>query len=192
MSTRPKLLFLAGSARRESLNKRLALAACNLANQADATFIDLADFDMPIYNGDWEAEYGIPEKAIALKQHFIDCDGFFIASPEYNSSFSALLKNCLDWISRPHQENEAPLSAFKGKVAALAAASPGGLGGLRGLVPLRMLLGNIGVLVLPQQLAVGQATKALNDNNEVTDEKQQTQLKQLVTALVTESQRATG
>ena len=139
------ILFLAGSARKESINKKLARLAATMAEAtgADVTLIDLKDYDMPIYNGDLEQENGLPENAKKLKKIFIEHDGFFIASPEYNSSYSALLKNTIDWLSRPHKENELPLTAYKGKVAALGATSPGALGGLRGLVALRMLLGKI-------------------------------------------------
>jgi len=152
-----KLIFLAGSTRKASTNRILAKAAHSIATRLDceARFIDLADYDMPLYNGDYEEEHSLPKAAIELKQHFVDCDGFLIASPEYNSSFSPVLKNSLDWISRRHQENEPGLAAFKGKVAALTAASPGGYGGLRGLVPLRMMLSSVGVTVVPNQLAVG-------------------------------------
>jgi len=138
-----KLLFFAGSARKDSLNKKLAALAGELASEkgADVTIIDLKDFPMPLYDGDLEEEEGLPENAKRLKKLFIEQDGFFIASPEYNSSFSSLLKNTLDWISRPHEENEASLSAYRGKVAALGAVSPGALGGLRGLVPLRRTSG---------------------------------------------------
>lgn len=152
-----KLLFFAGSARKESMNKKLAKLAADMAQEAGAqvTHIDLKDFEMPLYDGDVEAQNGIPENAKKLKQLFVEHDGFFIASPEYNSSMPPLLKNTLDWISRPHEENEASLIAFTGKIAALGAVSPGRLGGLRGLVSLRMMLGNIGVTVVPSQVAVG-------------------------------------
>jgi len=90
--------MFAGSARKASTNKQLAASAASTAEKAGAkvTLIDLADFDMPIYNGDIEAATGLPENAKRLKQLFVEHDGFFIASPEYNSSFSAVLKNALD------------------------------------------------------------------------------------------------
>lgn len=168
-----KVLFLAGSARKDSLNKKLAKQAAEMAGEiggAEITFIDLKDFPMPIYDGDLEADSGLPENAIKLKQLFIEHDGFFIASPEYNSSISALLKNSLDWISRPHEKNETPLVAFSGKVAAISAASPGGFGGLRGLVPLRMVLGNIGVVVLPAQLAIANANDVFDADGKLTSD----------------------
>lgn len=185
-----KLLFLAGSARKDSLNKKLAKAAADMAKAkgATATYIDLADFDMPIYDGDIEATSGLPENAKRLKKLFQDHDGFFIASPEYNSSFSSLLKNALDWISRPHEENEAGLSAFKGKVAALGAVSPGALGGLRGLVPLRMMLGNIAVHIIPSQIAVGSGMNAFDDHG-LVDDKNVKMLDGVITEFVTTTQK---
>lgn len=181
-----KILFLAGSARKDSLNKKLAKSAFELASElgASATFVDLKDFPMPIYDGDLETEQGMPEKAIELKTIFIEHDGLFIASPEYNSSFSPLLKNTLDWISRPSQENEPPLSAYRGKTAAIAAASPGGLGGMRGLVPLRMMLNNISVNVIPDQLAVTNAFDSFDENGSLINERQFASLKGIIARLI--------
>ena len=180
-----KLIFLSGSARKDSMNKKLAKLASEFAKEfgADAKFIDLKDFEMPIYDGDLEAEKGLPENAKKLKAEFTNCHGFFIASPEYNSSFSPLLKNALDWISRASEKGESPLIAYKGKVAALAAASPGGYGGLRGLVPLRMMLGNIGVHVLPDQVAIASAHAAFDESGKLKDEKTANMLKGLVKSL---------
>lgn len=181
-----KLLFLAGSARKDSINKKLAKLAAEIAQDAGAqvTYIDLKDFEMPLYDGDFEQDNGIPDNAKKLKQLFAQHDGFFIASPEYNGSMSALLKNSLDWISRPHEENEAPLIAFRGKVAALGAVSPGGLGGLRGLVPLRMMLGNIGVTVVPSQVAVSSGFQAFDEDGQLSDDNQARMLKATVDEFV--------
>lgn len=168
-----KLLFFAGSTRRGSLNQKLARKAAKLAEQkgVDVSVVDLKDFQMPLYDGDLEAEKGLPGNAIKLKKLFVEHDGFYIASPEYNSSFSALLKNSLDWISRPHEKDETPLSAYGGKIAAIGAISPGALGGLRGLVPLRMMLGNIGVHVVPNQVAIPFGFEAFDDEDELKDER---------------------
>lgn len=181
-----KLLMLAGSARKASTNKQLAALAARTAKDAGAqvTLIDLADFDMPIYNGDIEAEIGLPENAKRLKQLFVEHDGFFIASPEYNSSISAVLKNALDWISRPHTENEPGLWAFTGKVAAIGSVTPGALGGLRGLVPLRMMLGNIGVTVVPSQVAVSDGFNAFDDDGALVAEMPAGMLKTTISQLV--------
>jgi chromate reductase len=177
-----KLLFFAGSARRDSTNKKLASLAATLAKGSgvEITLLDLKDFEMPLYDGDLESEMGLPENAIRLKQIFTDHDGFFIASPEYNSSISPLLKNALDWISRPHEANEPSLSAYSGKVAALGSVAPGALGGLRGLVPLRMMLGNIGVTVVPRQVANYNGFDAFDGNGHLKDEQQTQFLKATV------------
>lgn len=181
-----KLLMFAGSARKASTNKQLATLAARTAEDAGAevTLIDLADFDMPIYDGDIEADTGLPENAKRLKQLFVEHDGFFIASPEYNSSISAVLKNALDWISRPHTENEPGLLAFQGKVAAIGSVAPGALGGLRGLVPLRMMLGNIGVTVVPAQVAVTDGFNAFDEGGALVADMPAGMLKATVTQLV--------
>lgn len=182
-----KLIFLSGSSRKESLNKKLAKIAANLAEDhqdVEAEFIDLADYEMPIYNGDLEDEKGLPENAKKLKQKFIESNGFFIASPEYNSSISSLLKNSLDWISRPSEDGEVPLIAFAGKVAAISSASPGGFGGLRGLVPLRMMLGNIQVTVIPEQVAISAAHKVMDSTGNIEDERTLNMLKNQLSSFV--------
>lgn len=152
-----KLLFLAGSARKDSLNKKLAHHAYGLAVEkgADCIFVDLKNFEMPLYCEDYESEHGMPDNAKKLKKLFHDCDGFLIASPEYNSTFTPLLKNTIDWMSRGGDEQARQWTPYKGKVAAICSTSPGPLGGLRGLTPLRTLLSNIGVHVIPTQVAVG-------------------------------------
>ena len=127
---------------------------------------------MPLFNQDLEKEQGIPEHALKFKKLLVEHDGFLIASPEYNSAFSPLLKNVIDWASRSETENEPPLEAYQAKIAAIMATSPGGLGGIRGLVFLRMLLGNIGVTVIPDQQAIPTAFKAFDDNGALIDEKQ--------------------
>ncbi|NRB17455.1 MAG: NAD(P)H-dependent oxidoreductase [Rhodobacteraceae bacterium] len=167
----PKFLIFAGSARKASTNKQLAALAAGKAKAAgaDVTLIDLKDFEMPLYDGDLEAGGGLPENAKRLKQLFVEHDGLFIASPEYNSSISPLLKNALDWISRPHTVDEPPLWAYNGKVMALGSVAPGALGGLRGLVPLRMMLGNIGVTVVPNQVAISNGFSAFDDAGKLTD-----------------------
>ena len=169
-----KLLFLAGSARKDSINKKLAQTAADMAEKAgaDVTFIDLKDYPLPLYDGDLEDTDGMPENAQKLKALFVESDGFFIASPEYNSGITPLLKNLIDWMSRPHTENEAPLIAYKGKVAALGAATPGGLGGIRALPNLRFILCNIGVHVIPDQIAVSNGFKAFDENGALSDERQ--------------------
>ena len=156
MSEPVKILAFAGSTRRDSWNKKLLHIAIQSARSAGAqvTLIDLKDFPLPLYDGDLEATAGVPENALKLKELFKSHQGLLLACPEYNSSITAVLKNTLDWVSRPVPD-EPPLAAFKGKVVTLISASPGALGGLRGLVHVRAILGNIGCIVLPDQQAVG-------------------------------------
>ena len=170
-----KILAFAGSSRTDSWNKKLVAIAAEGARDAgaDVTLIDLRDFPMPIYDGDLEAEHGLPEHARRFKQLLIENDGLLISSPEYNSGYSALLKNCIDWASRSGEPGEKPLVAYRGKYASLMSASPGRLGGLRGLVSVRMLLGNLGMVVLPDQVAVSGAAGAFGDDGRLLDEKQQ-------------------
>ncbi len=151
-----KILAFSGSSRKESYNQKLVKLAAQGAESAGAavTVVNLADYPMPLYNQDVEAADGLPDKAREFKQLLIDHHGFLMASPEHNSSYSSLLKNAIDWASRSESKDEPPLIAFQGKLAVIMAMSPRALGGLRGLVPLRMLLSNIGVTVLPEQQAI--------------------------------------
>lgn len=169
-----KILAFSGSARKESYNQTLVKIAAHGAEQAAAevNVVNLADFPMPLFNQDLEAEQGMPEPARAFKELMIRHDGFLIASPEYNSAFSPLLKNAIDWASR-REGDEAPLLAFRNKTAVIMAASPGVLGGLRGLVMLRMLLSNLGVIVLPGQVAVANAEQAFGQDGNLLDEARQ-------------------
>jgi NAD(P)H-dependent FMN reductase len=176
----PRILAFAGSTRRDSFNKRLVPIAAKGASDAGAeiTLIDLKDFPLPLFDQDLEAEQGMPDNGTKLKKLFIDHDGLLIASPEYNSSITGVLKNAIDWVSRP-APGEPPLVAFRGKVATLMSASPGALGGLRGLVHLRSILGNIGVVVLPDQVCVARAREAFQPDGSLIDPKQQTSIESL-------------
>lgn len=131
----------------------------------------LLDYPLPVFNQDLEAAQGLPDSAVRLKAELKNHQGFLIACPEYNSSITAALKNAIDWASRPVPD-EAPLACFKGKVAAIMSASPGALGGLRGLVHVRAILGNIHVLVLPDQKAIPNAHEAFDDDGLLKDPKQ--------------------
>lgn len=174
MNNTPKILAFAGSTRTASYNKMLVkIAAAGAENVgAEVTYIDLRDLPMPLFDEDLEATEGIPENVRKFKELMIAHQGLLIASPEYNSSMTAVLKNAIDWASRP-APGEAGLAAFNNKVAAIMSASPGGLGGLRGLVHLRSLLENINVMVIPDQKAISQAFQAFNPDGTLQDSKQQ-------------------
>ena len=177
----PRILAFCGSLRRDSYNQKLAVLAAQGARDAGAevTLIALRDFPLPVFDQDLEAASGMPETAKRLKQLFREHHGLLIASPEYNSSITAALKNAVDWVSRAESDDEPPLVAYSGKSAVLCAASPGALGGLRGLVHVRAILGNIGVMVLPDQVAVSKAHEAFREDGSLVDEKQAAKVKGL-------------
>ena len=174
MSSSVKVLAFAGSLRKDSYNKKLVkLAAAGArAAGAEVTYVDLADLPMPIFNEDLEKSEGMPPNGRKFKELLITHQAMLISSPEYNSSISGALKNAIDWASRP-EPNEPPLVAFAGKVAGLMAASPGALGGLRGLVTVRSILGNIQVLVVPDQVAINTAHEQFNPDGSLKDAKKQ-------------------
>lgn len=150
---------------------KIAATGARLAG-TEVTYVDLRDLPMPLFDEDLEANEGLPENARKFKELMIAHQGLLIASPEYNSSITAVLKNAIDWASRP-QPGEPGLVAFNGKVAAIMSASPGGLGGLRGLAILRSLLENINVMVIPDQKAISKAFEAFNPDGTLKDANQQ-------------------
>jgi NAD(P)H-dependent FMN reductase len=182
----PNLLVLGGSLRAESYNQKLAAIAAGIAREAGAevTLISLRDFRLPLFDEDDEAAEGKSDAAKQLKALFLKADGFIIASPEYNSGITAALKNAIDWVSRADSEDESPLLAFKGKTAAIIAASPSGGGGVRSLAQLRALLLNIRVEVITREVTVPAAYEAFGDDGQLLDAAKQAELKELVTELV--------
>ncbi len=161
-----KILAFAGSNRKESINRKLIKAAADIAQEElklAVTVITLKDYPLPIYDGDEEETDGAPANLAKLKQLIADHDAVLIASPEYNASVTGLLKNTLDWISRPAGEND-PGKVMKEKPVALLSASPGGLGGIRALNHLRAILLNTGTLVIPAQFALSNAHQAFAED----------------------------
>lgn len=172
MSTVVKIAAFSGSSRAGSFNAALlsnAVAAARAAG-AEVTVVDLRALDLPIYDGDLEVADGLPQAALDFKKILRDSDGFLIATPEHNSSYSALLKNAIDWASRSGKGEPAD-SVFLGKTAAILAASPGALGGLRALFALRELLQNMAVTVLARMYGLGNAHAAFDEAGVIKDEK---------------------
>ena len=170
----PKILVFAGSARRDSLNKKLARVAADVSRAAggEVTFLDLDDYPMPVYHGDLEAAEGMPENARKVRELFLAHDALFIASPENNQSISALLKNVIDWLSRDIGDgrgDNSGLAPYRGKVAGILNATPGPYGGVRHLFHLRQVLSGLGVLVLPQQVQLAHADNAFDEAGGLTD-----------------------
>lgn len=170
-----KILAFAGSLRKDSFNKKLVKIAVKGAEEAGAlvTLIDLKDYPLPIYDQDIEDTQGLPANAIKLKELMWANDGFLISCPEYNSSMPAVFKNTIDWASRQAKSDEVYLSCFIDKVVALMGASPGNLGGLRSLVHVRAMFGNIYSIVLPTQKNISGADKAFDVDGNLKDPKAQ-------------------
>lgn len=173
MSTAPRLLAFAGSLRRDSFNRRLihVLAAGAREAGAEVTVIELRDYPLPIYDGDIE-DAGMPEHVRRLQALLATHHGLLMATPEYNGAVPALLKNTLDWISRPTADGGAGTALFDGKPAGIVAASPGALGGLRALIALRDSLAKLGLWVAPAQVAVGRAGEAFDGSGDLADARQ--------------------
>jgi chromate reductase, NAD(P)H dehydrogenase (quinone) len=190
---KPRILVLAGSTRSGSLNRRLAAHAAATLREAGlaATLVELRQYPLPIYDGDFETENGLPANAKALKALARDHDAFAIAAPEYNGSFPAVLKNAIDWMSRP-EPGEPPLAAFRGKTAALMSASPGPGGGRRVLHALRELLEGIRVTVIPEQVSVPLAEAAFDSEGRLVRAEALRAVRSLSEGLVAQVGQATG
>ena len=185
----PRILVFAGSARKASLNRKLARVAAEAVRAAGGavTLIDLDDYPMPVYHGDLEAEKGMPENAAKLREIFIAHDALLIASPENNQSITSLLKNTIDWLSRDIGDGKGANSGFapyRGKVAGLMGASPGAFGTVRAMPHLRQVLSGLGVTVLPTQVPVPRADKVFDAAGTITDERVARAVKGLASALV--------
>lgn len=181
-----RIAVISGSTRRGSHNRALAaLAAARLsAAGAEVEAIDLSTYDLPVYAQDLELE-NCPPDARRLKATLAACDGMLIATPEHNGSISTLLKNAIDWASRPSDgESLIALTAFRGKAAGIMAASIGPFGGLRALAHLRQVLGTVQMMVIPEQLAVPFADRAFSPEGALIDALPSAILDGLVSRLV--------
>src|ERR1700675_283891 len=160
-----KILVIPGSLRTGSLNAKLAaVAAHELAQQgAEVTRISLADFPLPIYDGDLQGKSGVPKHAVNLKRMIGAHHGVLIVTPEYNSSVPPLVKNTIDWVSRVQDGQEVRGEVFRERAFAIAAASESRLGGTRSLAALRLILTACHATVIPNQLALSFAAEAYDD-----------------------------
>ncbi len=184
-SERVKILALAGSTRSESLNKRLLAAVAALADpeQAEVDIIDLRDFPLPLYDGDLEEAEGVPDNAMRLKEKFLGADALLISTPEYNTSLPAVLKNAIDWISRP-VDGVPWLSEIRGQVLGAVSASPGATGGMQALAHLRQMFMNLGAFVVPGFTACPNAAAAFDDDGNFVNEAQAKQYAEYVAQVV--------
>ena len=174
--SQPRIALLSGSTRTASKNRKLVTAMSYAFTQqgADAVIIDLRDYDMPIYNGDYEDAHGVPRAAHKLIGTLTACDGVFIATPEYNGCMPALLKNTIDWMSRVGTE------AFTRPVYGIGAASPGAMSGIMALRQLHFLLSRLGAYSVPTQLGLGHSGQAFDGDGNFADARTQARAQKLV------------
>jgi chromate reductase len=170
-TAKPRILAFAGSARKLSFNRMLVAIAADQARAAgaDVTLVDLKDFPMPIYDGDEEAISGVPAKALELRALIAASHGLLVATPEYNGSVTALLKNTLDWCSRPTGGQDG-LAPFRGKTAVLLSASVSPFGGMRSAAHLRAIFSKMGVNVLADEVLVPLAPTSFSADGKLTHE----------------------
>ena len=176
-----KIIIIPGSYRTGSVNVQLGEAIRLKFSEldVDADLISLADYQMPIFNEDDEAERGAPQSAKDLAEKISDCQGVVFINPEYNSSLTPLLKNTIDWLSR-----DVGVKVYQNRTFALAACSPGAVGGIRGLSHLRDVMVNVGADVITPQLALGNAGTAFADNGSLTNERAQNILQTMCETLI--------
>lgn len=186
-----KILVIPGSLRTGSLNARLAAVIAHEVAQAGAevTRISLADFPLPIYDGDLQAKSGVPKSAVNLKRMMASHHGVVVVTPEYNSSVPALVKNTVDWVTRVQDLHEVRGQVFRERPFAIAAASESRLGGARALAALRLILSACQATVIPSQLALSFAADAYDDMDRLKHAADAEALKALVRQLIEFSQR---
>ena len=193
---KPRIVVMAGSRRREALSRRVAAACVRALDAAGAEVerIELDDYPAPLYDGDLEAASGLPEAIVRLQRVLYASDGVLVVNPEYNGSLTPLLKNTLDWCSRPNPADpeRSGGKVYAGRAAAVVGSSPGALGGMRVLFHIRDVLGYLGMQVIPQQLAVGKAGEAVGADGRLDDAAQQGMLEGLAAALVDTARRLRG
>lgn len=190
------LLVFAGSTRQQSFNRKLAHATAALARDAGATvtLLELSDFDIPLYNADLEAQ-GTPADVIRLKEILWQHPAWIICSPEYNGSYTALLKNTIDWASSPakgHPDWQDGTKSFRGKVVGMLSASPGGLGGLRSQSHLAPLLINLECWLAPKAFALGSAGSAFDEHGALVQQTHRDRVRAVVDQVLWASARLHG
>ncbi|KAF3361812.1 putative protein YieF [Chlamydiales bacterium STE3] len=159
-----KVLVFAGSTREDSYNKQLIrnVGQIAAAEGAKVTTVDLKDYPMALYDADLEASKGMPSNARKLRQLMKENQVIFIASPQYNGSVPAVLKNALDWASR-NEEGQHSRDAYHGKKFVLLSASPGKGGGARGLRHLRDIIHDAGGSVQIEEFSLSSCDSAFNE-----------------------------
>jgi chromate reductase len=188
MATAPRILAFAASARRESLNRKFLAAAVTAVTLAggQVTLLQPDELAMPLYNGDLEDAEGMPHNSVKLVGLLASHGALLVASPEYNSMITPMLKNTLDWCSRADE------NAFVGKVAAVISASPGMHGGVRSLQLAQQLFLKLGCHVVPGQCILPHAHHAFDADGRLTDAHAQKSLQEMAAKLVLTATKIAG
>jgi NAD(P)H-dependent FMN reductase len=189
MTRKPKILVFAGSLRSGSINQRLADAyASELVNQeCHVTRLLLSDYTLPLVDEDLKREKGVPENASRLARQFNAHDAMVVVGPEYNGSITPLLKNTLDWVSLVPTDSATPLKPYRDKLCAIAAASEGLMGGYSSLGHLRDVLVRLGMQVISEQLALGDASNAFDENETLVGQRPRRILENACRSLVSKA-----
>ena len=190
------LLVFAGSTRQQSFNRKLAHATAAIARDAGAsvTLLELSDFDIPLYNADLEAQ-GTPADVIRLKELLWQHPAWIVCSPEYNGSYTALLKNTIDWASSPvagDPDWSDGTKPFRGKVVGMLSASNGRLGGLRSQSHLAPLLINLECWLAPRAYALSGAASAFDERGALLQEEHRQGVRGVVEQVLWAAERLQG
>lgn len=185
MTNAPSILVFAGSARKGSFTKKLAHAAARTIDISGgkASFIDMADYEAPLYHQDTEAQNGFPDSVIRFRALLNSHDGMMIATPEYNGFVPPLLVNMFSWVSRPYQDESAN-ALFHGLPVGLMAASPGGLGGVRVIPRLRDYMAELGAVAVPGFVTLSHAADAFDETGLLGAERTRASLDALALRLI--------
>lgn len=161
------LVGIAGSLRTGSINRALLRAAAQVMPAgSDLVIADIAD--IPLYNGDLEESEGIPDAVSALQDQIAGSDGLVIATPEYNSGMPGVLKNTMDWLSRPPEQIG---RVFRNRPVAVMGASPGGFGTVSAQATWLPVLKALGARTWSGgRMLVSGAGKVFDENGEMIDE----------------------
>lgn len=185
MADTPRIVAFAGSTREGSFNRKLVRIAAESARSAgaDVTVVELREHPLPLYDADLETAQGWPENAKKLREIFLQHDGFMIASPEYNNGISGVLKNMIDWVSRP-LPGVPRYDSFLHKPAVIMSASGTQFGGVRGLMMLKITLSAVSMIVLPNQVMIPRADQAFDEYGKIKDPKTEEQIQKLGAVIV--------
>ena len=175
MSVKYRLLGISGSLRQNATNRKLIHEAARLFDPAD---FDLADLNLPLYDGEAEARDGIPHPVQTLADQIGAADAVVISTPEYNSALSGVLKNALDWISRTDN------NPWRAKPVAIMSAAAGRAGGARALSSLRLCMAPFRANIIPgPELLLAASGSAFDENARLTNDHTVKSLQELMSAL---------